>query len=136
MVRSFIRMVGKVARALELRLDGELAAHSPDGGPLHFFEGHESGAPLKCRMIAGPRFRDSQAGLAIPQRIRRAEISSDGAAGETALAVWAVPLDGTVDAAFGQARAVASDGVFADWKGPDEASLQRVREQSVDRALA
>ena len=70
------------------------------------------------------------------QRIRRAEISSDGAAGETALAVWAVPLDGTVDAAFGQARAVASDGVFADWKGPDEASLQRVREQSVDRALA
>ena len=136
MVRSFFRMVGKVARALELRVDGELSPHSPDGGPVHFYEGHESAVRLNCRMIAGPSVSDSEGGLAIPQRIRRPEVSADGAAGETALAVWAVPLDGTVDAAFGQVGAIAADGPFVDWKQPDSESLQRVRERAVDRALA
>ena len=136
MVRSLFKMVGKVARSLELRVDGELSPHSPDGGPVHFHEGHESAVRLKCRMIAGPSVREPEAGLVIPQRVRRPEVSADGAAGETSLPVWAVPLDGTSDAAFGQVGAVAADGAFVDWKGPDSESIQRDRERSVDRALA
>lgn len=136
MVRSLFKMVGKVARALELRVDGELGPASPDGGPVRFYENHEDAGRLECRMIAGPSLRDQSRGLEIPKPIRRPEVSSDGAAGETALPVWAVPLDGTVDAAFGQVGKVAADGVFVDWKEPDSESVQRVRERAVDRALA
>lgn len=135
MVRSLFRMMGKVARALEFRVDGEVAGPNSESGPVQFYASHDEIPRPRCRMIAGPAIDNPVNGLAIPPSPRRTEVRADGALGETALPVWAVPLDGSNDQAFGNVRPPEVDDAFMDWKGPDPVMVQRARESAVDRVL-
>lgn len=136
MFRSFFRLVGNATRALELRVDGEISSRDAFGDPVRFYETMAEASRLECRMIAGPSLGNQPVGLPVPLLERPAQINSEGASGETALPIWAVPLDNTVDTAFGQVLSRVADDAFLNWEGPDQAVAQRVRELQIDRAMA
>jgi len=135
MVRSLFRMIGTVARALEFRVDGEVAGPAAENPPVQFYASHDEIPRPRCRMIAGPAIDNPGNGLTIPPSPRRTEVRADGAEGESALPVWAVPLDGSNDAAFGNVRPPEVDDAQMDWKGPDPMLVQRARECAVDRVM-